>query len=745
MSLAFAQDASDSSVLDEVVVTASRRTESVQKAPAAITAISSDRLVQSGVTEARQLSQVAPSLVVAVGQSESVSAQFRLRGIGTAGGQVGFEGSVGVYIDGAYIARGGIATSDLLDVKRVEVVRGAQGTLYGKNTSAGVITIFSNEPTFDWSGYGSVSLGNFNARRLEGAVSGPIIDDKLAFRLSAVSSQRDGYVTNIADGRKFSDRDRYILRGQLLFQPTDRTSLRLIADYAEKDEACCAPLYGTQSAATTRLGALGAIIPPANDYYASLDGKLSAELEQSGLVAILNHDLGWGKLQITGSTRRFESLDSQDGDATTLRVSSIDDVVIKDETSSIEAQLSGTYGRVDWLFGVYAFRSKLHNGQSQTFGPDAGRAYNALAPAANPAFYPVGAGDVLFSFDQKGDGQSIFTHNIINVTDDLRLTVGARYLREEKDGYGFTLSDGGRIYGPGDVLPARCRAPTPAGLARALCPVNPIGGSFEDEAATGVLGLAYDISDDILTFASVSTGYKAGGINAARDARGAPPLNPLSVNGTFQPEKVIAYEAGIKTQWFDRRLTLNATAFYMEFTDLQVQIRDVVTNAFTVTNAGSVVSQGVELEALARPVQDLTLGTNLAIVDAQYGSDLTDPSLRSRHLGQSPRYVAQGFITYERDIGADWRALGTVNARYLSTYNANTTLLPGNVQPSYTTVNARLSFSHDAKGLTIGVWGNNLTDEYYGAIRSAFPNQAGASAVFPGEPRTYGIDIRKSF
>jgi iron complex outermembrane recepter protein len=625
------------------------------------------------------------------------------------------------------------------------VVRGAQGTLYGKNTSAGVITIFSNEPTFDWSGYGYLSVGDYQARRIEGAISGPILGDKLAFRLSGALSQRDGYITNLTDGRKFADRDRYLLRGQLLFQPSEDTSLRLIADYAEKDEACCAPVYSVQSGATATIGRLGGVIPRPNGYAVAFDGPLSSQIEQSGFTAILNHDFGWGRLQVTGATRRFESLDAQDGDATSLDATVIADIAIKDTTSSLEAQLSGTAGRVDWLVGAYAFRSKLHNGQRQTFGTQAGRLYNGLVPAANPAFYPVGGGDVLFSFDQKGDGQSLFTHNIVHLTDALRLTVGARYLREEKDGSGFTLGDGGRIYGAQDVLPARCRAPTPPGLARALCPVNPIGGSFQDESATGTLGLAYDVTEDVLLFTSVSTGYKAGGINAARDARGAPPVNPASVNGTFQPEKVTAYEAGIKSQWFDRRLTLNATAFYMEFKDLQVQTRDVVTNAFTVSNAGSVVSQGLELEATAQPVDGLTLGGNLAVIDAQYGDDVSEASLRSQHLGQSPRYVGQAFVTYTRPITADWAATANVNARYLSRYNANTTLLPGNVQEAYTTVNARLSITDAERGLTFGLWGNNLTDEYYGALRSAYPNQAGAFALFPGEPRMWGVDVRKTF
>lgn len=731
-------------VLDEVVVTASRREESVQKAAASVTAISATRLAESGITEARQLQQVAPSLVVSVGQSESVASQFRLRGIGTSGAQVGFEGSVGVYLDGAYITRGGIATSDLLDVKRVEVVRGAQGTLYGKNTSAGVITIFSNEPTFDWSGYLFGSVGNLNARRVEGAVGGPIVDDRLAFRIAGAYSVRDGYVKNY-DGREFNDRNRYMLRGQLLWAPTDATSLRLIADYAEKDEACCQTIQSISSAATATISRIpGAIMAPLNGYSSTVDADLASGIKQTGFTALFDHDLGWANLKVVGSTRSFKSHDNTDGDGTVFDIAPIKDLVIDDQTSSLEVQLAGSTDRVDWLLGVYGFKSDVSTSQRQVFGVDAGRFYAALT-GANPAFYPVGAGDQRFSFNQSGSGESVFTHNIIKLTDDLKLTVGARYLVEEKKGYGFTLSDGNRIYTATDVLPARCRAPTPPGVARALCPVNPTGGDFDDQAATGTIGLSYQVTPDHLVFGNISSGYKAGGINAARDARGAPPVNPALVNGTFKPEKVVSYEAGVKTQWLDHRLTVNATAFYMTFEDLQLQIRDIVTNAFNVTNAGSAVSRGVEVETYIQPIQDLNLGASVAYIDAQYGSDVADASLRNRQIGNAPKWTVQANASWGHDLTADWRLLVSGNARYVSAYNANSALLPGNVQKAFTVANARIGVRNEPLDLTVGLWVNNIGDTYYASLRSGLPNQTGAHGLFVAEPRTYGVDIRKAF
>ncbi|WP_083900712.1 TonB-dependent receptor [Azospirillum sp. B4] len=733
--------------LDEIIVTATKRSASLQRVPMAISAISGDTLASSGITEARALPQIAPSLFISTSTSESSGTQVRLRGVGTSSQNVGFEPSVGIFEDGVYLNRPGEALSDLMDVKRVEVLRGPQGTLYGKNTTTGVINVITKEPTFDWSGDGSITYGNYNTLRLGSDVSGPIVADKLAFRLSGLYSRRDGYIHDVTDGRDLNDRDRYQFRAQLLLKATETFSLRLIGEVQRKDEACCAAPYLTLgSGSTTMAKAGGTVLNPAdedNRYKVALNGPLESKVNAHALTAIANWDLEDFQTKVTYGHRYFGSSDSYDSDNSSANVLNVYGQQLRDRMDTLEAQLTTTQGPADLLFGVFGYDNTIGANQSSVFGTDAGRFYNLLSGGIAPAsYYPAGGGDTLQTFSQSGRGLSLFTHDVIEIAPKLKATVGLRWLTEEKTGSGQVYTDGVADY-YGMPLPARCKAPVPS-AARAFCPDNPIGGKYSASHWTYALGLSYELTPDDMIFANYSTGYKGGGINAAKDARGPTTVNPATVSGTFAAETVKSYEVGLKSHAFDRMLTFNATAFLMDFDNFQFQTRDQTTLSTQVQTAASVRSKGVELELSINPAKGLTLGGNAAFIIAQYGKDTADVTLAGNRLGNSPKWTLQPFVTYSVPLTPDWTLNSTINARYVTDYIANTTLLAGNRQPGYAIVNA--SFTVESRDdLSISLYANNLFDRYYATLRTQAPLQANTFIIFPGEPRTFGVTVRRSF
>ncbi|MEQ1673009.1 MAG: TonB-dependent receptor plug domain-containing protein, partial [Hyphomicrobium sp.] len=247
-SLAFAQDEAQADDVDSetIVVTATRRAEALSEVPLAVSAVGGEMMQNSGATDIRQLTQLAPSLLVSSTGSEA-NGSARIRGIGTVGDNPGLESSVAVFIDGVYRSRSGIGLNELGEVERVEVLRGPQGTLFGRNASAGLIHVISKKPSFDFGGFLEATYGNFDGMRFSGALTGPVTE-QLAARIEAVYAKRDGFTrlvspTGAPTGERVNDRDRLFVKGQLLFQPSDALDIRIIADYTKRDEACCSGSY----------------------------------------------------------------------------------------------------------------------------------------------------------------------------------------------------------------------------------------------------------------------------------------------------------------------------------------------------------------------------------------------------------------------------------------------------------------------------------------------------------------------
>jgi iron complex outermembrane receptor protein len=405
----------------DVIVTANRRAERLSNVPIAVSAVSQESLQNSGATDIRQLSQLAPSLLISSTGSEA-NASARIRGIGTVGDNPGLESSVAVFIDGVYRSRTGSGLNDLGEVDRIEVLRGPQGTLAGRNASAGVINVLTKAPSFDFGGYGEATYGNYNAVRVAGALTGPIIKDVLAFRMDGVYSRRDGFYYDVTNKDDFNDRNRYFVRGQLLFQPTSDISLRLIGDYTRRYEKCCASVYvdtrekvdptpgvpGDYALSPSNrivdvMTSLGAVFPSVGDPYnrrvAITPGYNFANVTTDyGASGQLDWNFGGAALTSITAYREYKSDGAGDIDGSNLDIGNRPadgNNYRRFHTFSQELRLNGElFGdRLDWLVGGYYSHEDLQVVDNLRFGSQYGafaacRLVATLNPAAalrNPA------------------------------------------------------------------------------------------------------------------------------------------------------------------------------------------------------------------------------------------------------------------------------------------------------------------------------------------------------------------------
>ncbi|PKP90180.1 MAG: TonB-dependent receptor, partial [Alphaproteobacteria bacterium HGW-Alphaproteobacteria-16] len=347
---------------NEIVVTATRRNETVQEVPIAITAIGSELLQNAGIEDIRGLEQLAPSLQSSTGQSSATGTTLYIRGITTAGDNPGFEPAVGVFIDGVFRARAGVAISELPELERVEVLRGPQGTLFGRNTSAGALSIFTAQPAFDLGGYVEAGYGNYNAFEVKGAITGPVTE-QLALRLDAGYRKRDGYIEDVNSDRSINDVNRYYVRGQALYD-TSTFSVRLIGDYYETDEVCCGAVSGVRGplapviegiAAAQGLDGLYTGDPSERRMAISPNRDFSEKVRDYGVSAEINAELGDINFTSITAYRNWRALRNQDID-----FSGIDRAYregyrnrLTDFTQEVRFRGSAFGGTLDWLIGGF--------------------------------------------------------------------------------------------------------------------------------------------------------------------------------------------------------------------------------------------------------------------------------------------------------------------------------------------------------------------------------------------------------
>lgn len=716
----------------DIIVTATRRDQSDLSVAAAVTAISADMLEQAVIRDTQDLSQLAPGLVITTAASEATAATIRLRGIGTSGTNLGLEGSVGVFVDGIYRARSGIALADLFDVAQVEVLRGPQGTLFGKNTTAGALLVQTRAPTYDWNGELSAAYGNRDSLRLMAAIGGVIAQDKAAFRISGVVTQRDGYLNDQSTGLQVNDRDRFALRGQLRLDPSDRVSIRLIADYSRKQEQCCAAIVTQNGARAPAIAAVGGFFPTEfNQYITASNSRYEADTREWGLSA--QTDVSFENVEWTTllSWRDFTSQRSTDSDFSSADLLNTPFEDTKDRLFTAETTLKGTVGALDWLVGGFLFDQQTDQSSAIVFGSDLTRFLQLSFPAAATrltGLYPVGGGDTQRDFDQSAFGWSVFTHNIITLAPGLKATAGLRYLKEDKTGSGaFAFNS-----------PACGRVGVPIG-AQVLCPTPDFESRFEDEQVVGTAGLSYEPAPGALVYASFSRGYKAGGLNLDRTGGLAG-----DVGATFLPEEVDSYEVGAKARLLNGKARVALTLFTSDISNFQQNAFNG--GAFTISNAAEVRSRGVELETTLRPVPWLTFANSVIYNEATYGDATATATVRGRQIVNAPKWTWQSQFMIERPLGdSGWTTQWTANLRMISDMNTSVALIPEAEEDGYIILGGRIGIRSPDDRFDVSLFAQNLTNTFYRTIVFAGVLQPGTFNGYVGEPRHYGIEARMRF
>lgn len=680
------EDRAAGQMLEEVYVTAQKRSENIQQVPISITAFSKESLKQFGVEETRDLPLVTPGLVI----SQISSAQVTLRGVSTSNLNLSGDPGVGFYIDDIYIARASAAFQDFFDVSRIEVLRGPQGTLFGRNTPGGVIAIVNTEPTMEPDGYINAEFGSESLTRVEAAFGGALVADRLAARIAVVREKRDGWFKNDYDKSDVDDKDLEGIRASLKFTPTDSLSMVLRADYS-RDKGTGTPFKAFSPGLANFIGGTS---PFDREYHINADEPFTKNSRNTGASLRIDWEFtpGWTATSISG-WRQHKTADTGDLDDTELSTALYDNYGYS-KTWQQELQItSNTIDNLEWVAGVFAWWEDAHARLDFPF----------------PVFgiRPLTLSQV-DTFSIAGFAQGTY-----RITDKLRLTAGIRYTRDDKEfERNFSL-----IPFFSNVIDLDAR---------------------KDNAWTPRFGIDYFVSEDVMLYASFTRGFKSGGFNGA----GRQP--------NYAPEYISAYEAGIKSTLLDGRLQLNALAFYYDYSD--VQVLRIVQAGSAIDNAASGTIQGAEVELTAAPASGLTLRLSASYLDAKYDEYTTnDPlagnatvDLTDNRFPRSPKWTFNGGFDYSvpfRQGSINFHADAQHRSRiYFDQFNR-----PSVGQGSIFVTNAKVTFQSADDRWSVALYGRNLTDEYYTESRFAIAESAGTVLGVVAPPRHWGVELGVNF
>ena len=847
---AFAQDVPQGDEAEDqpIVVTATLRVMDVQDIPLAVTAVSPAQLERQGVTDIKSLASISPSFNIQSSQTETQGTSIKIRGVGTTGNNTGLESSVGVFIDGVYQSRPGVALGDLVDLERLEILRGPQGTLFGRNTSAGALSVTTKRPSLSKvEGFANASYGNYNFMNVQAGVSVPLVNDVAGVRVSGTWRKRDGYLKT-PTGVESNNRDRYMLRGQLYLEPSSDLSIRLIADYAKTDEQCCnavivretelAPFAAFHGLANDGVDQSG---PSALQNLSVNGGPYLNGSKQWGVSGELKYDLGGVKITYIGSYRKFDSSSTTVGGFTSNNTYTVGNGAptslpgilpagdhIKTFTQELRFQGSAFNDKIDWLIGGFYSNEDIRADQTMTLNADfqrTGGAFNfGSAAGVNPLFAFTRFGNIVSGvptpvdangsfaenrFSQNAKSWSVFTHNVINFTDQLSLTLGARYVDEKKEASFDQLrassaacqASSNAVLGPligqsaglrGGLVGINCfpfatsvdlTAPAflGGGLASSWLPLpREWARTFKDNEITYTAQFGYKVTPDVLVYGGYSHGFKSGGFNLdpmsaalqnATEIRAGRLTTPTPVvvapvynDPSFKSEKVNQIEFGIKATLFGR-IKANLALFDMKMSDFQVL--EFTGVQFLTWNVHSARSTGAELELFGNLGNHMSANLSATYANSRYPKDcavgVTGAPLASTNrlcgssLTNAPKFAGVFGMTYDGPIGSSgWGLLVNGNINYSDRRRTSTVPLdtnglpiPLDYQDAYFKMNARIGLTTPDDKFTFEVWGTNLSNEITRGVTANTPLRGGAGTRsrigFVEEPRMYGITIRAKY
>ncbi|RNL67082.1 TonB-dependent receptor [Zhongshania marina] len=738
--------------LEEVLVTAQRRSESQQDVPVAVTAASREDMALAQVDSIGNIQAISPSIKFDVTNSAANSANIFIRGIGTVGNNRSFEGAVGVFIDGVYRTRAGQAMQNWLDMESLQVLRGPQGTLFGKNTSAGALLISSRAPSLD-SAEGDIelTLGNYNKQLLRGAYNMPT-GERSALRVAGLWAERDGFIEN-PNGGDYNESAPRALKAQWLFEPSEALSLRMIADWSESDTNCC---YGQVDAVDGPLqGYIDNVLIPArglkapssnfDDYEQVLSNDTQQSISDEGLQLIAELELANGAiLKSTTAYRRWEIEQiGMDADFSGANVLTINES-LETEVFSQEFTLSGDmdgFGPVkaaDYVMGVYYADEDIFANNELLWGDQAQEFFDTVigVPGA------VDASEGLWAHHHmpaESQSYAAFMHWNLDFSEQWGAAIGLRYSKDEKQG---AIE---RVFFTSTV--------NSAFRAQGVQPGPTYDQDYSDSALSGSLALQYHTSDAVMAYASYSRGYKAGGVNIDNTAAGGVGDNPAEASCAsfgdcvpndprYDSEFIDGYELGLKAEYLDRRARSNIALFYNDMKDLQVALFSGT--AFSVINASDAEVYGAEIENQFLLNDWLSMNVDVTwLAEARFGEDASLGILSDREFAQAPELAGNLSFTVDQEISNDLSFKGRVAAIYSGEQYTNAS---NNLErDAETELNLSAGIHSESKGWSVTLWVQNATDERYVTQHFNSPLQGTDANAYVSAPRTYGVSFRAAF
>ena len=744
---------------EQVVVTATRRTSPVLDVPASVSVYDSERLAGAEVTTVKQITALAPYMSVINSTGESFGQLIAVRGVATSGADVGLESTVGVTVDGVPLLRPNLAIFDLQGIDRVEFLRGPQGTLFGTNTTAGIINILTRRPAFTPEFEASGTLGERAQRELRLSAGGALVQSKLAGRIDAFWGAADGYLPNPNTGKVYGGRHREELRGQLLWNAAPEIDVRIIADYLHHGGSVNSPVFrvvGATGALITQVSGLPLVASfEATDLSQIDDATPRFEFSDSaGLSAETNWQTSLGQLTAIGSYRSSTSRRSYDVDNGPADIANDPRDGERYNMATLEMRFRGVRGPLDYLFGAYVGRGLIVSRDSYTVGEDFDSYVNAMARGAIPgitglaagANYPSGSG-VLDVFRQRATSLAVFTHHIVALTNRLSLTLGLRYTSETKSLAADITTDN-----PGCASALALHGPAlsgvPASLQGLVCIPNldpRYDGSYATDRGegnwSGTAALTGRLTDSLNAYVSYSRGYKGGGFQL--DRSGMDPLSPALSQVAFREETADSFEGGLREVSRDGVWRASTALFHTSFNDYQFSYFTGLNRR--TKNVPKLVTKGLEAEAAYRPFAPLELSLSGIYQEAIFGDSgfpvgLTQ--LQGSTAPIAPRWVAVGTASYQEPLNElGVTGFADANVRWQSKSNVGGSGAPSAnfLQDPYAVVGARIGVKAPEGNWRIELWARNLFDQRAWSILNNTTLQPGSVSGYVTDPRSWGI------
>ena len=805
-----AQEAnSGSSFLEEIVVTATKRAQSLQDTPVTVFVASADTIEKAQILDIKDLQTIAPTFRVSQLQN-SANTSLSIRGFGNGGNNLGIEPAVGLFVDGVYRSRAAAQIGDLPQIERVEILSGPQSTLFGKNASAGVVSIVTPKPSYDRSGYFEAGLGNYNQNYARVNLTGGL-SDSLAGTIGGGYQKRDGYFTNLAEADDLNEVNRFNVRGQLLWEPNESTSFRVIADISEIDENCCGtgvvrdgPFAPGGPDVRNLILALGGNQPSSDNQFAYetfVNTNTQNDISDKGISLQADFDLGNSAITSITAYRKNDSTFGSDSDFNSLQILGNTFQEVDIETFTQELRFTTSIGdNVDILVGGYYFDETLNQDSGLVYGRDTGSYLNLLAGGVFPGFEQILglAPGTFFSdgttineiFTHDDKGTSLFGTIDIRATERLTASFGVNFTKDEKNVTGradnndvfgnlsLNGDDGARIISaltgiPASVVPFVIDLNDPA--------ANPLGGLFglqfqpqtlafpnsvedgrtKDDDTTWTVRLAYEVNDNFNFYASAATGFKASSWNLTRDGRpfiqdalalqaaGLLPNNYVPSTGrNFGTRFALPESATVYELGMKARFengAINMAIFDQSIENFQSTIFSGT--GFVLANAGEQSTKGIEFDAIYKPNDVLELSLAGVLLDPVYDSFVgaSGPDGPIDLSGETPSGISDTSLSFAATYYFNVAGKEAF-IRGDYQYESEVQIVDNIADVSRETNSVNGAFGVTFdNGLSLRLWGRNLFNDQ--TYISAFPGvvQGATINAYPNQPRTYGASVRYNF